>query len=216
MKLTFLGDVHGDWNVLNKILQKHKNKTIVQVGDLGLGFESQYVLNINSGLWEASVNNDPKTFPENFRFIRGNHCNPEVSRIYPNYLGDFGYNKELGIFYVSGAWSIDRENRTQGIDWWPEEELSIEQLNQAIDLYKEIRPEIIVSHTCPEFVANQLINRSHKRYTDQRTEIALDRMFQIHKPKYWIFGHWHVVWRKNIDETNFVCCPINGTFTLDI
>lgn len=216
MKTIFLGDIHGDWSVLNKVLQKYKKTDIVQIGDFGVGFTYGYKLNRRTGLWEKTENNDPKALPDNFKFIRGNHDNPETCRQYPNYLGDYGYDEERKMFFVSGAFSIDREYRKAGENWWEDEELSIVDFNAAIQLYDQVRPTIMVSHTCPQSISNQLMNSTHKRYYQQRTEIALDRMFEIHKPEYWIFGHWHIQWRKNILGTNFVCVPINGKLELNL
>lgn len=41
----------------------------------------------------------------------------------------------------------------------------------------------------------------HKSITVQ----AFDNMFEMHKPKLWIFGHWHHTLYKKISDTMFVC-----------
>jgi Icc-related predicted phosphoesterase len=215
VKRTFLGDIHGAWGMLNEILKRHKDIPSIQVGDLGLGFVNSYTfLNQRTGLWETKGGiKDPKEFPKKFRFIRGNHDNPEVCRKHPNYLGDYGVDKETGIFFVSGAWSIDVNYRTPDIDWWYEEELDYPELQKVIELYEKTKPSVVVSHTCPSSIAKLLAGGN---FHGSKTENALETMWEIHKPKYWIFGHWHMVWRKNILGTDFICCAINARITLDI
>ena len=100
--LTFLGDVHGKFNQI----PYHQLGTglTVCVGDLGIGFPNQ----------------DPPVIPAHFRFIRGNHDNPEVCRQHPNYLGEYGFLQNPDLFFVGGADSIDKSHRTPGGDWWPD------------------------------------------------------------------------------------------------
>lgn len=210
-KIVFLGDSHGDFQIINEISLKHQNDLIIHLGDVGLGFKGVY-LNTNSGLWEACDENIE--FSKNLKFIRGNHDAPSVCHNHPNYLGDYGYIESLKLFFVSGAYSIDKEYRKEGVDWWEEEQLTYHELNDAADSYERVKPEIMVSHTCPNVVAD-ILALDRERYRS-RTEDALEAMFNRHKPKYWIFGHWHKSWRKNILGTEFVCCGINEAVTLDI
>lgn len=197
--MIFLGDIHGDFRHLSHVL-KHAKESVVQVGDLGIGFPNS--IDASTG---RIFPREPETFPDNFSFIRGNHDNPEVCKKYPNYLGDFGFNGKF--FYVSGAWSIDRSVRVENRDWWAREELSAEELYNAIMLYDHHLPEIIVTHTCPPEIAKMIVGGD---VHGSRTEVALRSMFEIHKPSLWIFGHWHVAWRKNILGTMFHCLSAGG------
>jgi hypothetical protein len=208
-KIIFLGDIHGEFNIIFNVCKKYPKYSVISIGDVGLGFPK--IINFHTG---KPFKQDPKKFPNNFKFIRGNHCNPIVSKLYPNYLGDYGYNKELDLFFISGAWSIDVNLRIPGEDWWYEEELDYPELQKAIDLYKKIKPKIVVSHTCPSVIARIIC--PPPEYYGSKTESALGYMFNEHKPKYWIFGHWHREWQKNILGTEFICLDINQTVTLDI
>ena len=213
--MRFLGDIHGEFSVLYKTLKKYPNDTIVQVGDMGLGFNLNYDhYNHKTGLWEVlNGNADPEKMPPNFHFVRGNHDSPQKSQTYPNYLGDYGYNKQLNLFYVSGGYSIDKDSRKIGIDWWPDEELDYHELTNAINLYDETKPEMVVSHECPARIQKMITNNDI--YGFSRTALALEEMLQIHKPKYWIFGHYHKVWRKTISGTTFICAAINQVISIN-
>lgn len=94
--MFLIGDVHGKFDRYGEILTGLPCS--IQLGDMGIGF----------GLDDLF----PKADPTKHRFLRGNHDNPELCRRHPNYLGDFGF--EFGIFFISGAFSVDRHLRTMG------------------------------------------------------------------------------------------------------
>jgi len=109
------------------------------------------------------------------------------------------------IFYVSGGYSVDHTSRIPDLTWWAEEELSEIQMNSAIELYKKSKPKIMVSHECPLGVKIDFVTNTWKFDYNSRTEWALQKMFEIHQPEYWIFGHHHQ--KKELDKngTHFVC-----------
>jgi predicted phosphodiesterase len=189
----FLGDIHGDFNEIPRKLEMFSKmpgwNNLYQVGDFGLGFRPSA--------------QEPGNMGSNVHFIRGNHDDPARCRLHPNYMGDYGITP-AGIFFVSGAWSIDQSYRIPGVSWWKEEELSEPELQAAYELYVKEKPRFVMSHTCPEFVTNLLIG-SHKRYHDRRTENYLQRMWQEHRPETWVFGHWHTAYDQNTMGTRFVC-----------
>ena len=103
--------IHGKWSEYYKILDKlPKNCLSLQLGDFGYGFAGYPY---------------PKVLPKNHYFFRGNHDNPQICRDHPNYAKDYGMWN--GVFIVAGAHSIDKDQRTPQIDWWPDEQLSLDQ-----------------------------------------------------------------------------------------
>jgi hypothetical protein len=38
-----------------------------------------------------------------------------------------------------------------------------------------------------------------------RTATALERMYKIHQPDYWFFGHWHFTKHLKLGNTHFQC-----------
>lgn len=197
--ITFIGDVHGKWTPYRRLLKQFD--TTVQVGDMGFGFPG----------WEKT---DPKKFREegNHYFIRGNHDSPDIIRKYPNYLGDFGYNEELGIFYVGGANSIDRAWRTEGSSWWSDEELSYKQFQDVLDLYRKVRPKVVVTHDCPKHIQMFLVSHHDE---NSRTNGALQMMVEEHQPDVWVFGHHHKWFHTRVYGTRFQCVPELGAITLE-
>ena len=194
----FIGDVHGKFDKLNEILRQKKASSknqIILVGDVGIGFHNvEYPEDFN---------------PENGHtyFIRGNHDNPSVCSNHKNYLGDFGYIQNLDLFYVSGASSIDKHLRTEGLDWWENEELDWKTSDLVLTLYDSARPSIMVSHDCPLTLLKKLYpfrgDEAISRYVSH-TNRLLEELYQIHQPKYWVFGHHHVSINIQEEKTLFM------------
>ena len=138
------------------------------------------------------------------RFIRGNHDNPMLCGLHPNYLGDYGYIDGLDMFYLSGGFSVDQAWRTPYINWWPEEELNAVDMTHAFSLFAEKKPKIMVSHECPTIIKADALTNDYKIDVTSSTEIALQDMYDVHQPDIWIFGHHHSRVDKVIGKTHFI------------
>lgn len=196
MGVTLIGDAHGKYDRYVQIARKRDHT--IQIGDLGFKY----------GCLENLDSNHHKV-------VGGNHDNYPVLKEYPHYLGDYGMSSLGGVdfFFYRGAYSIDRHYRTIGIDWWPEEQLGIEDFMKARELYREAKPDIMLTHDCPESISPLLLPPGAHVYQNT-TGWALEELFRIHQPKMWIFGHYHL--SKSIDSngTRFVC--LDELETLDI
>ena len=191
--VRFIGDIHGEENIYLNYL-KGVEYTI-QVGDLHLDYSFLDRERISS---------------KNHRFVAGNHDN--YDDLPDHSLGDFGvYNiPDFGdVFFVRGGWSIDRKARhnydlivrgrvLQKKDLWDEEELSHSQCEEALELYKEVKPKLVVSHECPlnvvKYVTNPIVayNMGYDSSTIKtRTAVLLQAMTDFHRPRMHIFGHYH-------------------------
>ena len=192
--MIFIGDIHGGWTYYLQLIQNITHTPTVQVGDLAIGFAGYP---------------HPQKIEGNHWFIRGNHDNPHEIRKHPNYLGDFGYREDWDLFYVGGADSIDKQWRTIGVNWWPEEEIDYYTLAEiVIPMFKEKRPKMVVTHTCPETITKELqkvLNNGWNNPPTTRTEHALQLMFEAHQPDVWVFGHFHHAWELRRDGTRFIC-----------
>lgn len=205
----FIGDVHGKFGRYKTILNS-PHKTI-QVGDLGVGFRSHV-----TGGWTSNPPFDTMV-EKDARFIRGNHDNPECCRQHKRWIPDG--QVEDNMMFIGGALSIDRAMRVEGYSWWPDEELSRDELNRMIDIYEHARPEIMVTHECPESIAAMIVAgmrdlrsgsamKMDPRFAS-RTRMAFEAMRQHRsfRPKLWLFGHWHLPFDRVVDGTRFICLP---------
>lgn len=198
-KTRIIGDIHGNWYSYQLLTQPISHNSI-QVGDFGIGFgQGEY--------WHDQVNEYQKSGQH--RFIRGNHDNPEICK--NEMIGCIKDGTvENKAMFIGGAWSIDHAYRTEGFSWWQDEELSIIQLNNMIDVYSITKPDIMITHDCPTLAAYHMFVKSGKTIGGKslhltRTGEALQAMFEIHQPKFHFFGHWHHTASMDIDGTHFQC-----------
>lgn len=210
MKVTLVGDIHGKVKEFLQIVEEAKNP-VVQLGDFGFGF----------------ISPTPK-LPKNAFFIRGNHDSPVPARRAQGYLGDYGtvvFDKELPpkkkVFFLSGAFSIDREWRVEDESWWADEELSYPELADAINLYELIKPDIVLTHEAPSCAVKTILDMFKLRdykigCAFSRTSVALQQMLEVHKPALWVFGHYHLPGDFNLFGTRFVCLPELQTMEIEI
>jgi len=131
-------------------------------------------------------------------------------------LGNFGIwnipDTDWKIFYSRGAWSIDGEYRrrvqadSQGVWWYPREQLAVDECKAAIELYEKEKPDFVVSHAAPTLVLQNLnLVFSGGRIVPTNTGRMLEIMWEIHHPKLWVFAHYHQFWEGVIDKTHFIC-----------
>lgn len=190
--LTLIGDVHGKYSKYLEIIPTLEYS--VQLGDFGFNYSR--LMGVD---------------PTRHRIIGGNHDNYAVhnERFFkqtPHFLGDFGCHTlgNVNFFFVRGGRSIDNALRSPGIDWWVDEELTYKNASKALTLYKQVKPDIVLSHECPESVIDRLPIKK-LNVTRSLTSQMLQAMFEAHKPAKWYFGHYHVSCKLNVDGTTFQC-----------
>lgn len=185
--LRIIGDVHGHFSQYYGLIKKARHT--LQVGDFG--FDYTTLSNID---------------PKYHRILLGNHDNYDKVGDWPHFLGDFGSYHVPGfgdIFFIRGGLSIDQHLRTEGVSWWRDEELGMEACHKALDEYSRIKPNFVVTHTCPTTVIPYVtMSLSIK---PSRTSQLLEQMFAVHKPNRWVFGHFHRSFDEIIDGTRFTC-----------
>lgn len=232
--LRLIGDIHGHIAEYEKLLEGCEYS--LQIGDMairGYAFDQD---------------------PERHKFFGGNHDNYDMIDNSPNNLGDFGVwdVPDFGpIFWVRGGFSVDYRSRRacdERIgnvvfiqDWWEEEEISHARCYEALDLYKQVKPKILVSHECPLNIV-KFVCRPDFVYSlgydnpiiKTKTNQLLQAMTDYHAPKLHVFGHYHQYFDQYIKGsigqvihegyseeeldgfTRYVCIEICGTFDLPV
>jgi hypothetical protein len=214
MKVRFIGDTHGVHVEHLDIINLNGGCDLsIQVGDYG---------------YHAQSLRDNLRLGKDF-CLAGNHtCYDPASADYylkqPFDLGDFGEFQTGGtifpkVFYVRGGFSIDWTYRKrmqewpylQETTWWPEEELSYQKLEEAIEAWSVSDAEILVSHeasngivaflTNPDFVKNWGYESG---VIDTRTSLAIARMIEVRKPTICFNGHYHFPEDMTLDGVRYV------------
>ena len=189
-KITVIGDVHGKYDHYHKIIIKNEDHPYtIQLGDFGFKYET--LKNIDS---------------TRHLILPGNHDNYHDCYNHAHFLGDYGYTSlnRVNFFYYRGAYSIDRQDRTIGINWWEQEQVTIDQFMKARELYREIKPDIFLSHDCPDFMVRHYIGPYSRMY-ENITNWALGELYKIHHPKLWIHAHYHQSKTTIYENTKFIC-----------
>ena len=199
MSITLIGDVHGKYEHYHKIVrQTERHPYTLQIGDFGFKYDT--LKNVDS---------------TRHLILPGNHDNYDTCYNHSHFLGDYGYTSlnRIEFFYYRGAYSIDRQSRTIGIDWWENEQVNIDQFMKARELYRDIKPEVMITHDCPQDIALQMLEPGQRVY-ENITSWALQELYNIHQPKLWFYGHWHRSVKIQHGNTQFVCLNELETYTL--
>lgn len=204
----FIGDVHGKYDRYKSIIKEHPNT--IQVGDMGVGF---FKRNYEGELIPYANPPYDRMVESNARFIRGNHDNPSVCKRHTQWIRDG--HLEGSTMFIGGGLSIDRDYRVLNETYWEDEELNYGELNRLVDKYLEVKPRVMVTHDCPETVAQHLFNMM-KLNDPSRTRQAFESMWEQHKPELWIFGHWHDYRNTEVMGTRFICLAELQTLEIDI
>lgn len=202
--MRFIGDVHGKYKPYKRLIKDIPAS--IQVGDMGVGFRR-----ITDSSWYPNPPHYAMT-NGNHRFIRGNHDNPTECYKHSQFIPDGQI--EGNMMFIGGAKSTDAHLRYENFDYWKTEELRYDQLNVLTEKYEVNKPEIMVTHDCPEEVAVALNHRQYRLEVPSITRQALQVMFEIHKPKLWIYGHWHISSKMVINGCEFIC--LNELEAMDI
>jgi predicted phosphodiesterase len=195
--MIIVGDVHGKFKRFSNIIKEANGTPIIQVGDMGVGFNA-------SKDWTNDYKMNQYYSDNNVRFIRGNHDNPGVCKELSTWIPDGFIEKD--VMYIGGAHSIDREYRTENLDWWSDEECSTNQFDEMCKTYTFNKPRVMITHDCPSSVAPTLFSDVISwQFLYNRTAEFFDQLFKIHQPELWVFGHWHYSRNCIIEGTRFNC-----------
>lgn len=213
-KIYVTGDTHRDFSRFDvsafpEQLEMTKDDYVIICGDFG-------------GVWYGKKRDrytldQLEAKPFTTLFVDGNHCNfPELYR-YP--VGEFGQSNVHFIrptvihlmrgmvynigkhkcFTMGGAESHDKEWRTPGKSWWPQEMPSRTEYDTALNNLDAHNwsVDFVFSHCAPDSVQG-LINLSygHDMLTNFLETVKSDLDY-----KSWFFGHYHV--NKKVDDKHF-------------
>lgn len=216
-KVAFAGDWHGNkqWakRVLNALHEENVS-TIYHVGDFGLwpGNSGKKYLH---ELHKVLVNNDQIVY-----ITLGNH--EDYSRVQfmkpvldgDGWLALTAYPRlrfaprahvwvaEDGTRYASlgGAGSIDRNLRTENVDWWAEEELLSTDVHTLTELVAEQgwdKVDVFISHECPAGVRmigfdTMPVWATHDiQHYCYLQRVRLREAVDVVTPTVLFHGHWH-------------------------
>ncbi len=213
------GDWHGnrDWalSVIKRVpqlLREEQTKVVLQLGDFGIwpGIEGRRYLDsvsavlglVNAQLW----------------FVDGNHEDfLQLAQMASATLPDGRVEVRPNVFHLprghrwmwhgltwlacGGGVSLDKAARTEGVDWWPQEEITSEQETALIG---GGHADVMVCHDCPSGVAHQFPrppswwSPADLARSDAHRK-RLQRIVSAVRPAHLMHGHLHLAYQRNCD-----------------
>ena len=198
MRISLVGDTHGKAMDASQFVDG-----AIQVGDFNLSGYDRW-----------------KPLPgRRLAFIDGNHDH------FPTLKTSAEAPQEIqpGLFYIPRAWvcgrvmfmggaeSIDAKSRHPGWSIFPEESITQADFRRAF--YQDVKIEVFISHTSPEFISKKMIRGGKE---NQSSEMALSGLWERFRPSLWVFGHFHQPFDQTIQGTRFVCLPIQRSREFDL
>lgn len=204
-RICIIGDVHGDMGFFDRAISYGGNRlgvdTFVQVGDFWL-YEENFTSALDTAREEVLAQNNARLF-----FLDGNHEEFSVlgERIHQPgshqvgertfYMGR-GTSGTMGnkhFLALGGAVSIDQERRIEGVSWFPDENLTQEDVDNALSAPQA---DVMFTHDIPHVARSPFTEdrqfsievEEQKRLFDER----MTEVFMHHKPKVLVHGHYHV------------------------
>jgi len=212
-RIFITGDLHGHHDIakltssnFNQGRELGKSDYVIIAGDFGLFFNN--VQTDEEKHWLEWLENKSWTT----LFLDGNHDNPNLLNNLPQkemFGGQVGIasnsifhlrrgniytiaNKTFFVF--GGAYSIDKQHRTEGIDWWADEEANYEEMKLGIDNLEKVnwKVDYILTHETTTSVSAILHSHHYQYRNSSRTEKYLDEIIPKIEFKHHYFGHHHM------------------------
>lgn len=205
--IAFIGDLHGRLPAFEHTLAQAANRgvtTVIQTGDFWMGYSDPRELD-KLGRIAARVLNDAGQTPDSLRylFIDGNHeafpaldpdaAEPVAVSSWLTYMprGSAATLNGLRVGFLGGASSIDKAWRVEGRSWWPEENLSTDQVDRVGPA------DILVTHETGTAQFDRLLARNpHSRDKlydppGERNRVLIDKALHAAGPRAHVHGHHH-------------------------
>ncbi|MDQ1053063.1 putative phosphodiesterase [Arthrobacter sp. SORGH_AS 212] len=202
--IAVFGDWHGDiqWARLAlKSAAREGVRPIVHVGDWGV----DWPLGPKRGLQDTRLNNALVANDQVLVLSPGNHdCLVNIDKLPVDDNGLITWRSNIKILPkggrtliagltvggLGGAYSVDQEWRTEGRDWWSDEEPTVEQAERLI---ADGPVDILITHDAPMGVpvSSQFDLSDTVREKADRTRFLLAEVVRKLQPANLICGHWH-------------------------
>lgn len=124
----------------------------------------------------------------------------EAGEIYFAKRGEIYIIDGQKVFCMGGAASTDKEHRTQGVSWWPQEVPSYKQMDYAqgnLEKHDNI-VDIVLTHTIPQQMIQYFIHetiQNSAKFKDPTAEF-LGFLWDNIDFKQWHSGHFHLNLRE--------------------
>ncbi len=230
MRVLIVGDVHGQHQRLAESLKQAQTDfriaAAIQVGDFGfhprlLQAARREGLRFPVPLYAIDGNHEDHPWLHRaWHAGEGRAWKHDLNLIYqprPS-LARLGSSK---VGFLGGALHVDRpQNHT----WWGGSPNYVVRRDRelAATLFNQQQPDLIVTHSCPARIGIGISGPAAMQPgvaafitaagfdpgpPDDCGEMELNRLWAdlIHKPRAWVFGHFHLIHQATVENTRFAC-----------
>lgn len=211
------GDAHGNVEPKLKYIQQNwpnynpDETALIILGDVGFQYYKNkkdwkhkhnvskygYTIYCLRGNHEDRISNAKGEVIEEFDLnVYGNvKYEPEFPNIkyFSDSVEEYNING-YSVLSIPGAYSVDKFYRLQsGMMWFPQEQLSAEEMEEAEKLYKGNGYDFIFSHTCPTSwePSDLFLGCINQSTVDKSMENWMDKFKEEIGWGVWCFGHYH-------------------------
>lgn len=201
--VAVFGDWHGNAGFALMALRSAARagaRTAVHVGDFGLDWPGP-----KRGRYESKLNKHLQSLGLTLVISGGNHDNwatltnlavgedgtaPYLSNISILPRGGRTVVEGLTVGGLGGAFSVDAEYRTEGKDWWANEEPTKEE---AAALIADGPVDLLITHDAPAGVPLRGAFKLPRDLTDRanQTRVLLREVVEALEVPHVLCGHWH-------------------------
>lgn len=216
------GDLHGNQNSIRNFYNNYIKNTpkeqeenwMICLGDFGALYYFDYR--------DRNFKQNLSRYPFKYFVIRGNHEERASNRAkmepdlweevecfgstclrqpaFPNiyYAKDEGgiYNIEgMKTLIIPGSYSIDKWHRLQmGWSWFPDEQLTTQEMTNLENLSKGQEFDLILSHTCPLSFqpTDMFLNFIDQSTVDNSMEVWMEELANTVQWNIWLWAHYHI------------------------
>ena len=198
--IYFTGDTHGliDFNKLKEYFKNEyvsEKDYIIILGDCGVVwskndiFTSEYA-SLNLTIFFIDGNHENFDLLNKFPIVSkcGAKCHLIDDNIYHVLRGEILQINGLKLLCLGGATSIDKMYRVPGKSWWSDENITEDDINNALNNLKKVdyKVDYVLTHCAPSKIVRNMFG-----YKDDSNTQMLDKLVYYLDFKHWFFGHYH-------------------------
>lgn len=222
--VTLAGDFHGEHGWARHVIKaaaRAGSQVVIQVGDFGVypDREGNHFLNeVNRWAERTGV---PVLFVdgnhEDFDFLASFPIDPAsgLRALRPWVLhaprGTRWTWRSLTWLALCGATSLNRDQLTQGFDWFPDEAITTGDAYRAVS---DGQADVMVTHDCPAGVAIPGLRGhgwSQRALMDAAAhQMLLRQVVDAVRPTHLFHGHFHTRYSADLDLGEGLSCEVTG------
>ena len=209
------GDVHGEWDRRKKFLQAlNEEDTVICLGDLGWSWDSKSIQDFQPKCQWLSVlgNHENYTLIEQMPVIDryGGKVRQMKENVFYLMNGEM-YEIEGKKFLVfGGALSIDKHWRKPYVSWWPQEQPTQGDLDNAMKTLEKHNWtfDYLLTHTGDTEQVQTVLGTSDT-INDSTEKMIQEIKYQVKEHNghfdWHFFGHLHEFWKSLKDNYEWYC-----------